>query len=270
MRLFKPGRAVIHSNPLNNQLTKLPSVLFVQRANEALSKMNAKIQDELVTVTGAHVMNSGDVVFYTKNKFHQKWLIDNKHIWSKQVHADLEATPSTWSVLAHGIPKEFDPTSEHSKAKLAMANHFKTEELTRIRWLSDNMNTAKKAGSIVLSFTNKDLADRIAYTGIFLDYDYHRVTRFKPYPAQCFKCLKMGHFGKWCRQNPRCGKCDGNHMTKECLEESPEITECVKCKEGLRNKTEGIDDIYHSVFSVLCPFKRSWLQAKSSRTFPIQ
>lgn len=217
-------------------------------------------------------MNSGDVVFYTKNKFHQKWLMDNKHLWSKQVHPDLEPTPSTWSVLAHGIPKDFNPTSDYSKTNLATANGFKKEDLIPIRWLSDNMKTAKQAGSIVLSFANKDLADRIAYTGIFLDYDYHRTATFRPYPAQCFKCLKMGHFGKWCREKARCGRCDGGHMTKECPvcpEGDSKITERVKCKEGLRNKVEGIDDVQHSVFSVLCPYKRTWLQAKKSLSLPI-
>lgn len=152
IRMFRPGRAVIHSNPQNNQLDKIPRMLFVQRANEALSKLNAKVQDELVTVTGAHVMNSGNVVFYTKNKIHQRWLMDNKHLWSKQVHHNLEATPSTWSVLAHSVPKEFDPASNYSKTKLATANGLNKEEIVRMRWLSDNMKTAKKAGSIVVSF----------------------------------------------------------------------------------------------------------------------
>lgn len=159
LRTLKPGRAVIHSNPLNNQLDKLPKALFVQRANEALAKMNARVDGELVTVTGAPVMTSGDVVFYTKNKTHQRWLMENKHLWSKQVHADLEATPSTWSVLAHGIPKDFDPSADLSKTNLVVANHFNKEDIVRMRWLSDNINTAKKAGSIVLSFTSKDVAE---------------------------------------------------------------------------------------------------------------
>lgn len=41
---------MIHSNPLNNQIDKIPKALFVQQANEALSKMNARVQEELVTV----------------------------------------------------------------------------------------------------------------------------------------------------------------------------------------------------------------------------
>lgn len=133
MRLYRPGRAVIHSNPLNNQIGKIPKALFVQRAHKNLSKMNARVQDEIVTVTGAHVMNSGDVVFYTKNNCHQKSLMEHKHLWSKEVHPDLEATPITWSVLAHGIPKEFNLTSDYSKTKLATANGFKKEELIRIQ-----------------------------------------------------------------------------------------------------------------------------------------
>lgn len=167
LSMLRPGKAVIHSNPLNDQLDKLPKALFVQRANEALAKMNARVQDELVTVTGAHVMPSGDVVFYTKNRIHKKWLMENRHLWSKQVHADLEATPSAWSVLVHGIPKTFDPLSELSKSNLALANHLKKEDIVCIRWLSDNIHTAKKAGLIVLSLADKDVAKQITYSGIF-------------------------------------------------------------------------------------------------------
>lgn len=265
LRQLSPGRAVIHSNPLNYQIDKLPRALFVQRANEALAKMNAKLEGELVTVTGAQVMNSGDVVFfYTKNRIHQQWWMENKHIWSKQVHADLEATPSTWSVLVHGIPKKFNPASEINKSSLATANHLKKEDIVRMRWLSDHMHTAKRAGSIVLSLANKDLAEKLTHTGIFLDYDYHRVTKFKPYPAQCFKCLRMGHYGKWCRRTARCGRCDGEHMTKDCPMGLSKLMECVRCKEGLRNKEEGIDNTHHSVFSTTCPIKMSWIKAKKS------
>lgn len=256
LTMLCPGRAIIHSNPMNTQIDKIPKALFVQRANVALEKMNAKVQGELVVVTGAHMMNSGDVVFYTKNKIHQEWLMENKHLWSKQVHTDLEATPSTWLVLVHGIPKEFNPTLDLSKANIAVANHLRKEDIVRMRWLSDNINTAKKAGSIVLSLAIKDLAKRLVHAGIFLDYDFHRVTKFKPYPAQCFKCLRMGHFGKWCRRPARCGRCDKKHMTKECLSNPEEITECVRCKEGLQNKEKGIEDTHHSVFQHLLPIQK--------------
>lgn len=80
LRLLQPGQEVIHSNPLNTQIDKLSKALFVQRENQVLSKMRVKVQGKLVTVTPADIMNSGDVVLYTKNKIHQKWMMGNKHL----------------------------------------------------------------------------------------------------------------------------------------------------------------------------------------------
>lgn len=52
-------------------------------------------------------------------------------------------------------------------------------------------------------FCTPVILSKLTYSGIFLDYDHHRVTKFRPCPAQCFKCLWMGHFGKWCRGTPQ-------------------------------------------------------------------
>lgn len=57
-------------------------------------------------------------------------------------------------------------------------------------------------------------------------------------------------------------------MIRVCPAGEVEIKECVKFQEGLRNKEEGITDIHHSVFSVLCPYKQAWTQAK--HPFPLQ
>lgn len=76
--------------------------------------------------------------------------------------------------MVHGIPKEFDPTSELSKANIAIANRINKEDIIRMRWLLDNMNAAKRAGSIVMSLCNKDLAEKLTYPGVFLDYDYYQ------------------------------------------------------------------------------------------------
>lgn len=84
LRQLSPGRAVIHSNPLNYQIDKLPRALFVQRANEALAKMNAKLEGELVTVTGAQVMNSGDVVFFLHQKQDTSAMVDGKQTYLVQ------------------------------------------------------------------------------------------------------------------------------------------------------------------------------------------
>lgn len=96
-------------------------------------------------------MPSGDVSFYAQNRAHQKWLMDNKHLWSKQFHPDLEATPSTYSVMVQGVPKTFDVTSKTLLARLASESNFKASEVARLRWMGSNSALEKKKKQVPLS-----------------------------------------------------------------------------------------------------------------------
>lgn len=116
---LSPRRVVIHLNPLNTTLKDIPAPALVQKADETLAAMDAKFNRELVAVRGVNFLPSGDVCFYAQNRQHQKWLMDNKHVWSKEVHPGLEASPSTYSVMVHGIPKSFDVTTKISIEWLA-------------------------------------------------------------------------------------------------------------------------------------------------------
>ncbi|EHS64522.1 hypothetical protein, variant [Puccinia graminis f. sp. tritici CRL 75-36-700-3] len=162
---LKPKRVIIHSNPANTTLKDVPRCALVQKANDALLKLEARVDGENVAVRGVSMLPSGDVSFYTKNRFHQKWLMENKHLWSKEVHIDLESTPSTFSVMAHGVPKTFDIGKAANISQLASENNFQATDLARVRWMGSNEPSAKKAGSIILSFTNKDLAFRVEKSG---------------------------------------------------------------------------------------------------------
>ncbi|OAV87914.1 hypothetical protein PTTG_29238 [Puccinia triticina 1-1 BBBD Race 1] len=259
---LKPKRVIIHSNPTSTTLKNEPSGALVQKANEVLIGLDARVDGEAIAIRGASMLPSGDVPFYTKNKSHQKWLMDNKHVWSKAVHPDLEATPSTYSVMAHGVPKSFGISKPVNLALLASENNFQATELARDRWMGSNKPSAKKAGSLVLTFTNKDLVLRIEKAGIFLNYDHHRTERFKPRPPQCFKCLRMGHFGKWCRKPAKCAQCAGSHPTNECPEGIGGVKTCILCKDGLKNKVKGITNTDHTPFNMACPFKKAWFDKK--------
>lgn len=160
--------------------------------------------------------------------------------------------------MVHGVPRTFDLSKPSQIARLASENNFQATYIARVRWLGSNNNSSKKAGTLVLSFLNKYLAIRIERSGIFLDYDYHPSERFKPRPSQCYKCLWMGHFGKWCRYPARCVKCNAAHSTNECPEGLGNVSSCVLCKEGLAKKTVGVSEINHTPFSMTCPYKSSW------------
>ncbi|KAI7948635.1 hypothetical protein MJO29_010300 [Puccinia striiformis f. sp. tritici] len=154
----------------------------------------------------------------------------------EKIHDDLEASPSTYSILAHGVPIDFDSEKAQSKIDIAAANDFLSEKIFRIRWLGGtrDFNGPKKAGSIVISLSDPDLADALVRRGsIYLNSLNHRVERFKRLPPQCFKCLQMGHFGKWCKADPKCGRCGKNHETRESqIEKGKGELICAICKDN--------------------------------------
>jgi hypothetical protein len=173
LKSLKPGKAVIHSDPEKSVIQQTESGFLVQRANKVLQKLGAKVDGESISIRAAEVLKSGDVCFFSTNKTHQKWLMDNKHIWTKDVHPHLAATPSTFSVIAHGVPKSFNPIAPASIGILSMENNFPEGNLIRIKWLAENFDESKNAGSIVLTFINKETAFRCEKTGVFLNYRYH-------------------------------------------------------------------------------------------------
>jgi hypothetical protein len=146
LRSLKPGKAIIHSDPAQSEIQKTESSFLVKSANEVLLKLNAKVNGKQISIRGAQILKSGDVCFYSVNKGHQKWLMENKHIWLKEVHPHLAATPSTYSIIAHGVPKSFNPVASTSISKLAIENQFAEEDLIRIKWLADNSDSEKQAG----------------------------------------------------------------------------------------------------------------------------
>ncbi|KAA1087104.1 hypothetical protein PGT21_022355 [Puccinia graminis f. sp. tritici] len=47
---LKPKRVIIHSNPTNTTLKDVPSGALVQKANEALVKLDARVEGEIVAI----------------------------------------------------------------------------------------------------------------------------------------------------------------------------------------------------------------------------
>ncbi|OAV91290.1 hypothetical protein PTTG_28021 [Puccinia triticina 1-1 BBBD Race 1] len=236
----------------------------VRKTNDVLEKLDANIQGEKVVIKAVRFLPSGDVSFYSKNRHHKEWLNKNKHVWSKQVHPDLEATPSTYSILAHGIPRNFNVEGATGKITIASHNQFIVDKIFKMRWLGGSRDPAdpRQAGTVVIAFTDPDIADALVkQRGLFLNGSFHRVERFKKLPPQCFKCLQMGHFGKWCRADPKCGKCGGKHETRDCQQQTETAGKvCVVCRDNGKD-TEVWGS--HTPFDKACGVKRAWLISKN-------
>lgn len=49
-------------------------------------------------------------------------------------------------------------------------------------------------------------------------------------PAQCFACQRFGHSSLHCGYSPRCVKCAGPHLAKDCLKTKEEEPKCINCE----------------------------------------
>lgn len=57
-----------------------------------------------------------------------------------------------------------------------------------------------------------------------------RVESFKKSgTAQCFLCQRFGHGSKNCGHAPRCVKCSGNNLAKECAKPKQDPPSCCNC-----------------------------------------
>ncbi|KAA1080350.1 hypothetical protein PGT21_003410 [Puccinia graminis f. sp. tritici] len=163
MTTARPGMTIIHTRSGTTPLKEVDAEIVVRKTNEVLEKLNVSVQGEKVMVKAVRFLPSGDVSFYSKNRQHKDWLNKNKHEWSKQIHPDLESTPSTYSILTHGIPQSFKVDSATGKIQIAANNQLMAEKIFRMRWLggSRDPNDPCQAGTVVIAFTDPNLADSL-------------------------------------------------------------------------------------------------------------
>ncbi|GFQ95470.1 nucleic-acid-binding protein from transposon X-element [Trichonephila clavata] len=55
------------------------------------------------------------------------------------------------------------------------------------------------------------------------------ILRKKYGPPQCFRCQGFFHSSKFCTRTPRCVKCAGNHLAKECEKPFGDTPKCCLC-----------------------------------------
>ncbi|PLW19595.1 hypothetical protein PCANC_14972 [Puccinia coronata f. sp. avenae] len=262
INISKPGQAVIHVAPKIAGMDKIPKGIMIEKDNEALKTLNAQFKGKDVKIKAIQILKSGDVCFILDNRAQQRWLMANKHHWSKKVHPDLTATPSTHSVLLHNVPMSLDITDQFLISKFAMANGFEDADLLRICWLANHSTPPKDTGALILAFVNKEVAKQIEITGLFFDHLHYAASKLKNLPPQCFNCLQMGHFGRWCKETPKCARCGDNHATKDCPTGTGPISTCVMCVAKQRNDQQSVPDVNHDPFKSICQVKQKWLKKK--------
>lgn len=133
--MVRLGHTIIDAKVGTNPLHTANLTNIVSKTNQVLQSLQAKTNGKKVSIKGAQILPSGNISFHTPNCHQNMWLNSHKHQWSKLVHPNLEATPSTYSVLAHGIPLDWDLDTNLTKEQIIANNNLPLDSIHQLRWL---------------------------------------------------------------------------------------------------------------------------------------
>lgn len=217
-----------------------------------------------VKVIAAHQLKSGDIQIFTSTttdaaqlKKHQEWL--------SGLGERAEVLIPSYGVIVHGVStNSINTKDQEATIQQILADNVTViphAKIVYVGWLTREA-THKRASSIVVEFTDPEMANAVIYAGMAWEGHIHqcqlydRACRVK----QCFCCYHYGHIGTQCNASPTCGYCAELHDTKTCQQKSTEgfLPRCTVCKSA------------HTAWSNACPARKKELerveQAKQVRS----
>ena len=141
---------------------------------------------------------------------------------------------ATYGVVIHGVAKnDINPnTQEQEKIKDALEAE-NSVKVVRVATLTKRTKNAEApTHSIVVFAESPEEANNIIHDGLKTqDGRIHGAQRYMPQCQikQCYRCQGYGHKATTCTRPAECGKCAGEHETRQCSTKEPE-TKCAQCK----------------------------------------
>jgi len=216
-----------------------------------------------VKVVAAHQLKSGDIQIFTSSTAEATKLKENRG-WVGGLGEHAELIVPTYGVIVHGIAtSSINVKDQKATIEQILADNYTVipkADISFVGWLTRE-SPLKRASSIVVEFTDPEMANAIIYAGMAWDGQIHicqlydRACRVK----QCFRCYNYGHIGAQCDAAQSCGYCAELHETKNCKQKGERgfIPRCAVCKGT------------HTAWSNACPARKKELgrveQAKQVR-----
>ena len=189
-----------------------------------------------ITVIAAHQLKSGDIGLITSTTIETAQLKEHQE-WLKGLGQRAEVIVPTYGVIVHGVSTSSINTKDQSATiqQILADNHtvIPDAKIAYVGWLTREA-THKRSSSIVIEFTDPEMANAIIYAGLAWEGQIHqcqlydRACRIK----QCFRCYHYGHIGIQCNASQICGYCNEPHETKQCQQRSTVAfaPRCTVCK----------------------------------------
>lgn len=191
--------SIINYNEMIIDLKRLTKNDFLTKTTNGRTKINVNSIEDYRTIT--NFFKENQINFYTYQ----------------------DSTSKPLSIVIKNVPYSIE--DEDIKKELLDKN-LPVTKVSRLL----NKNKAKSL-VVAVELVNKEAAKEI----FKIEHLCYAVVHVEPRKnsgsiPQCFRCQRYGHTKNYCEMNPRCVKCEGDHLYKDCAKSAETPPKCVNCK----------------------------------------
>ena len=231
--------------------------LWKEANNEILQRVVRKAGG--AGVVGIRKLPSGDIAVQTKEQ-EGKVTLGKGRAWVESIAPSARTIPDLYPVMVQGVLLKNIDTTKQAEAIKALEEQNQGLHpglaILRVAWPRGIHRTTKYRSSLTVFVGSPERANQLIHKGVVEGGEVKNVVRFVVGCGivQCFKCCRYGHIAKYCRLEPRCGKCgSGDHETRECtVTKEFGLNFCVNCK---GNPKSGVNCI-HFAWDKNCPVRQ--------------
>jgi hypothetical protein len=151
-----------------------------------------------------------------------------------RVLGQTHVTRKTYPIQVHSVSREYGKVIPEETIKQWQHQNRSTYpnmHITKVRWKKwDETNRDNKThGTLIIDVTLPEAAKSLVEKGSFVIDDVFHIT--EQWDNQwsltaCYNCQGYGHIAKHCKRASKCGKCSGNHSTRDCTSKETKCSNC--------------------------------------------
>jgi hypothetical protein len=155
--------------------------------------------------------------------------------WLQGIAETAQIKKTAYTVRAHGVRiKALDASNQEQCIETLRNANLKLHpglSIMRIAWPKRILGGDQQYGSLIIDTPSIEQANRLISQGIVHEGEIKYCDRFikEARVTQCVQCQEFGHIARFCKNTTRCGRCSGDHDTRECLKPAT-VRKCALCK----------------------------------------
>ena len=190
-------------------------------------------------IIAARELKSGDISLQTAS-VEAREALEKEGTWLKSLADSTRILRQSFPLLVHGVCiAAVDTTNQEASIKeIVRKNQILHSglEIMKISWpkwatKEKIAGVPKRYSSLLIEVATPEMGNRILEEGLLEGGQLKSCTRYNREGelVQCFKCQRYGHMTMNCNNSAKCGKCAGEHNTRDHKDSHGDKENCTVC-----------------------------------------